>query len=244
MQFRIPGYNHDANSVSTGFQISRSLNQQGFPDVETRRLTIRGNVTGTSQATLNDEIRSLERSYRSLVVQIGTSGLYDDNGNLTEHKLVANHSIGGINLDSLEWDTPPPEDGSQFATRRSFNIVLSARYRLAPKQGQNTTGFRENVVVTGGQPQVAVVELLNGPPQIQVVKQQTAVRVIQSGTATGRFNYPRPASPFQLVQETAPEIRRTSPEGSEGGAPNNYGISWTYRYVSTGGVHVLPHLGV
>jgi hypothetical protein len=101
--------------------------------------------------------------------------------------------------------------------------------------------FNETLTFSGGGPRITVVECANVPPQPQVLNLFTAFRATQVGSAVGMFGYPPiPVPIFPAALEESGQPAFTSPS-LKGGIYVDYGVSWSYRFISATPMAGLPN---
>ncbi len=194
---------------------------------------IRGFLQDAGPPQLTADINAMLNYFVSGGSQLA---LYNDDGTPTAHALSAAVTTGGIRVTDV---TFPTGTGAEYTTFRSWSVTVQFDYRYPVPA---LIDFFESCRYWGGGPLIAALEPINGPAQIQLVKQQTAYRVVQSGRAVGQFAYPVPPPPIWPGNlEMAPEIEEDTPRR----IGNNYvdwPVRWTYRFVSAFALVGNPNL--
>lgn len=234
MYARYGTHTHDAEEVGVSTSITTQFSERGLPLKKIRRVNLTGKLITQTQSEMNSAIHSLLSAYS---VHGKDFVLYMDDGTPTHHSLYNANSLGGVRVVAGPDFTEPEE---VFAVVRTYSIALEAHYDLHP--GSAIVSYQENVSVQGtGGPQIAVVPLLTGPPDVQVVRTHTPVYITQRGSAVGRSRWPAPNAPLlpQLLLEPDQNIERQLPE-MENGVYKNWPVTWAYRFVSSGYTSASP----
>lgn len=209
--------------VTSGRKVERAKDDLPWRYID--KLNCDGFLEGTSQADLTAKQLALEaallRPFRDLV-------LVQDDGSASATLLSNADSITGV----VVTDGPNFADtaGSEYATQRHFTFAAEADYPF-PQTGPRTIlEWSETVAVSGGGPLYVCKPALVGPPQRQLVYEQTACLATQTGFAVGRSDYPLVAPPlWPFALKEAPEVRRKDPT-KRGQSYTEYRIEWSYSF--------------
>jgi len=237
MRLSYGSYLHQENEVAIRIGASRVFND-AEQSIETRiTWTIDGQLHATSQALLRAEILALEAAYS---VDYGNLILYQNDGVTVAHNLMNAGSTTGVRI------TQPPSypqgSGAEYSTYRTYTIQAEATYNY-PGPVSPLVSFSETVSIRGGGPVYAIVETVEGPAERQKIRNFSACRATQSGSAVGRFDYPPvPAPLFPDYQMEDPTISRTGPDKTGQNTLQNYKVSWSYEFASPILLFTLPNV--
>ena len=223
MYIKYGNLQHDNNTVNlASFSHRNVFSKRGLRQTVVKTMRLGGFILGTTQAAIKAAILAVESGYASDGFD---AALYHDDGTVSSHFLDTATSLGGVKVLSFNYDK---SDGAEYATQRSFSIVLEADYST----GQELLSFEETLSIsgTGGQ-RFVYKSVLNGTPVKQLTHQQTIVRATQSGRAMGLLAYPAfppPIWPGDVLQDRIARSQ-TSPEFN-GKIFMNWPISWSYPF--------------
>jgi hypothetical protein len=230
--FQYGSYTHAVGEcqVQIARRITRSANgtRSGYVD----QYVVNGQLHADNVSALNSAIVSLKNAYAS----DGKSfGLRDT----TAGKLYPFAESSQSVIRVVEGPSFPDGAGAEYTTYRTYRITIEAESQERVDEGD----FRESVTVSGGGPRYVLIEVLNGPPQKQLVVPYTVCTIVQEGSASSDVTYPPFAAPLLPdLQLVAPDVRYESPR-LENGVLRDYRTSWTYRF-GTGSApqNVRPNL--
>jgi hypothetical protein len=221
-------YTHEEFECTVAIDSRSVPNDAGQPYLTQTTWTITGQIIAADAAGVVAKMAALEAAY---------SAWFRDAALTTAAGVVCHHlpnagSYSGVRV--VQPPSFPRGEGAQLSTFRDYAITLSADYPIA---GQNPLkAFQETLSFSGGGPQRAVLELLNGPPQEQVLKLFTAFRAVQAGSAVGAFGWPAVPPPLFPGKE---EVRSVPPGNPQRGSPKlvnglyaDFPVSWTYQFAS------------
>ena len=165
--------------------------------------------------------------------------LFNDDGSRSATLLTNSTSRTGV----IVRDGPHFEDtyGSEYAVQRHFKFTAEADYILPTVTARTLHAFEENITISGGGPRYEVFPALVGPPQRQLIYEQTPCIATQSGYAIGIKGYPfmpGPLWPFAL--RGTPDQKYVSPK-KFGRNYTSYRIEWSYSYVWTTSLVGVPN---
>jgi hypothetical protein len=230
MYFKLGTYQHPAGEALVRFNIEPVYDTRGGLQMLRKRFAVSGELIAEGQAAIKTAIAGIEAAYLSGRTN-QDAGLYHDNGTVSAHFLKASTSMGGVRITKFDY---PNGEGAEYATYRTYEIELEAEYESRGGGYDGLVSWSESLSITGtGGPRRVVLTTALGPPVTQVVAQRTPIRARQTGSAVGFRAYPTPPPPLwpnvELVEER--EISRTTPT-KQNGAIVNYGISWSYSFIS------------
>lgn len=234
-------YTHADNECAIVRTMSRQFNAASQLLSVTRRWDITGKLIGDDSAAIITAKKALERAYAT---QFQDMYLYLSDGTTVHDGLVNTGSISGVQI--LSGPTYPNGTGAEGGTFLTYALSAQVVYDFdwsgvggvgtGGGGGQNQPGdpgrletFTETITITGGGPRYVWVEVVQGDPVRQLVNTNTKCRVVQSGQATGRRQYPNPPTPVFADSENPAErvISQSSPEGA-GQQSTGWKTSWTY----------------
>lgn len=236
MFFRYGNYQHpDDEVLLQSFEQIPIRSNRGGRRESLYRMRVAGDIIADGQAAISARITELVVAYSE---DYKDAALYQDDGTITRHALLNNvaQNISGVQITHRSW---PRGDPAEYATYRHFSIGFQARYT---ELDSNLVEYREGLSKFGtGGPSVNVVTMLSGPPRFRQLANQTPIQLIQSGRATGYFDYPFAYIPGPIYPDLEHQDRREityiSPQFN-GRGYTDYTVSW--RYVMTSPVNVNP----
>src|SRR5574343_633206 len=182
--FKYGSYTHTANEVDmTQLSITRQYSPRNRLFFKRHTLTLMGHLCVSGQAAIKSAIQSLEAAYRYDLASpnSGDAGLYHDDGTVSAHFLNTSQSINGVRVLSFSF---PKEDGGEYATGRSYSVVLQADFM---QDWEDTIyDFEERVTFKGGGgPSWELIPVAAGKPILRVNSVITPQIIVQEGQATG-----------------------------------------------------------
>jgi hypothetical protein len=203
-----------------------SKNPAGYPVETTHRVECEGELLGVDTADILRQSAAAETAFK---LWGGDLVLYTDAGGIAEALRNAT-STTGVSIPEYSF---PKGDGAELTTYRSFSFVAEASYPAAGGGSQsNVIAYEQRVRVSGGLPIVSVLRPKRGP-MVRVFETETSeYTATQTGSAVGLVLRPTPPPPLWPQLLIGREIERTDPILTIAG-PRNYGISWTYTFLST-----------
>ena len=221
----------DANEAEITLSRRRTYNPQNKLQKETHVWNVNGVRQAANQAALTTSINTFE----SYMQDGGDIGLYlDDQTTLTSHYLVSSQSLGGTKIVDLSY---PQGKGAEYSTFRTWSFTLEADF--APKFVGilGPIEFEESLTFEGGLPRKVWLECAVGPPQEQLVSQQTTYRATQTGSAK-QISVP-PSVPPAIWPDAL--ISRQISKVTQSGNGLTFGRSWTYTFESDEPLYAEPH---
>lgn len=219
---------------STSYSRDDRKNRRSY----TRRVTLKGFIKGDTDSEIKSKVNAL---YALFGVDGGDLVLYHNGGTVTSaHKMLNAGSLSGVMVVS----GPDFTNGSgpEYATERTYTVALEAEYPII--NTDNLIAFNEQVRIVGtGGPRRAGVELITGPPQIQIVNQQTLMYATQSGSAMGWTSEPPFPGPIPVLAPYENLDKRSYTPSSpkwKGNAFREFGVSWSYEFMGVNLPLVLP----
>lgn len=197
MFFKFGAHQHPNNEVNlVNYEVIPQLSDRGRPETTRIRMHVIGEIlvdqtltTPTArQADLNTKITTLINAY-SLANMDQNCGLYHNDGTITRHKLESSATnaanISGVRMVYRSW---PKGDPAEYATMRSFYIILEAIYRDLESQLVSYSEKVHGIGTTG--PRHSWTEHATGLPTREIINQRTVQTLIQEGYAIGFDGWP------------------------------------------------------
>lgn len=222
---------HDNNEVALSINNTSKLNKAGAIEFVTEQWDMTGFLQADTQLGLNSKITALENAY-------ATGGkdlllLFDNGSTLSAHFMLNSRSLGGTRIVSPP--SYPEGTGAEYTTFRRYNISIAADFLPPGAFRVKFLDFQERLTFTGGGPRFIMLQALNGPPQRQLVAQQTPFRLVQSGSQIGQIRRFPPNAPLFPQDEHIDQRQIT-----EGGPVRNasgrlarfteFSTSWQYTF--------------
>ena len=189
------------------------------------------------QAQLSARITAMQLAYAQQGLNLG---LYFDDGTPSVHYLQSARTAGGTRV------AKPPEfplgTGAEYSTFRNFALAVEAEF-LDSSIG--LVSWTESLSFFGGGPQFGFLLTLNGPPQKQLLRQQTTYRATQQGEAVGLTAYPVAPGPLWPADEHSDQrhVAQTLPQRT-GSGPNavyyDFKTRWSYVFESAAPLVGVP----
>lgn len=246
MYFRYGSYQHPDNEAKLmSFVKNPHVSERGKRYVSRLEMHIQIEVvlptnqsytTAEAQLYLNNRILELINVYKS---DYQDAIFYHDDGTPTQHKLINGGSVSGVRVKHQSW---PRGDAAEYATTRTAYIILTADYTDIYSEIYSYSEVVRNIG-TGG-PRWRMQEFVSGIPIMVVLNQQTAQKIVQSGTAVGVEGYPLPYMlPLWPAYEHL-DMREVTP-----GTPTHYGqglllypLTWTFHFTLPSGSSTFPNI--
>lgn len=229
-------YSWDFNSTTVSHGINIQWNAGDQPYSAQHKIDVEGYLSFNGQAAgtiaINLMYAAMKKPYQNLVLSI-------DSGADSFHSLRNTPDcISGVRITS-----GPLFDkttGAEYNTERFFKFTAEAEYILAGTQNF-LIEFEETLSFSGGGPLYDIKPALVGPPQKQLLFEQTPYVCIQSGHSVGYTQRPNPMPPlFPDALMKSPDVRKVSPR-RRGRGYQNFGISWNYEFKSIGPLSGEPN---
>lgn len=239
MQFKYGTYEFEDNNVSASWTERPLMSDSGFQIGRVEMITLFGRLNGDGvtaellQADLTTKITALRSA---LSVNGQTLTLYENAGDVSAINLVSPGSLGGVQV--MNRSLPSLRD-AQYATYVDFTVDMEVEYITSDIPYHS---FSDSFQVTGnGGPRKVVLEGAF-QTQGQTTRPQTAVRAVQSGSAS-RIGGIWPSFPPQLFPSLLqnPEESRMAFTTWDKGKPIRQ-ISWNYIYISEVPLSAVPIL--
>lgn len=239
MQLRLGTYYFPVNGtmVKTARRPVRGNDGVVYQFVDT--VSVEGWLEGAGPAALSVAMNlltlALATPFRDLVLQT-------DAGAATATALYTATSVTGCvcvsGPDFPEWAGP------EYVTQRRFAFAVEADYTAPGISPARIIDYQETVDVSGGGPLYVVLPALYGPPQRQLVYEQTPCVATQAGYAVGYAAYPLPPQPvwaFALRTPT-PRVKRTSARKKGLARYREYRIDWNWDFEWTAPLVGVPNV--
>lgn len=246
MIFQYGSYIHEANENWLHIEARFRHNNLGLPTIIHNRWTIYGTL------------RQADGDVTALTVKMNTlEDAYDDDGfdfkvfdndgtTLTQHVLLNNAAVNGVQVKHFEWLERDPrhgQSGTEYVNKRTYRIILEAE--TINDGASDLVSWEETVIGIGtGGPEFVIKPALVSPPQKQDIQQVTPFYAIQRGRAVGFLGYPAViATPIWPTDEhvTRKKIWQGTPKF---GTKFNtlYPINWEYQFESASSLTGGPTL--
>lgn len=232
MKVIINGYELDqyCGGLSSSQIFSMVNPTTGRAKIHTKALHIEGEILGANQAAVDTQIEALEEAVETLAENsAGDVGLTLNDGTTpSKHWLDNSASQGGIRLVNFQW---LPCVGTQYATRRSFQLICEADF-LADA-ANNLIQYEETIRRIGTTGPVFIYQpvLYGAWRKVQIHSQSTTL-LVQSGANVGYEYIEPPSSPLFADEHVE---RRVIDQGSGqwvNGKKRNFTRTWAYFYES------------
>lgn len=224
MQLKWGTYAFPAGGVKVTSRQQIVRDSAGVPWKEVRSITADGYLEAVGQAACTTAQLALEaelaKPFKDLI-------FYRDDGGQSATLLTNADSITGVVIS----DGPNFQDvmGPEYVTQRHFVFTAEADYFVTRHNG--ILDWTETVSTSGGGPLFVCKPAIEGPPQRQMVYQQTPCVASQSGYAVGSVGYPVPPGPiWSFALKNSPDIKRTAPKKMGLSGYTEWRIDWSYTF--------------
>lgn len=238
MYLKVGNLSLPANSVTPVISRVNKFNEQQVATEMTESWSLAGEIrvpSGTSDANafayITAQIEALTAAFTSGVDYV----FYNESNVASAHRLISANAIRGTRVTTaIEF---PVGNGGEYSRWREWRAVVEADFVPGNQQNQNNNflSSQETFEIIGdGGPEIMCDEYLNGPPQMQQVREQTKVTFIQSGEAQGYGSYPFRSPPLypDYIQRPRSSVRFMPPATLLGVAQHPsrqiYKVSWNY----------------
>lgn len=224
MYFRYGSHTHPENEVNIDrFQIQSRMSARKRRRSLVYTMHISGELLYDNQDDLTTAIARIRDAYDQ---NFQDASFYQDDGSLTPHHLHnTGDCISGVQVVGRSW---PIGDAAEYATKRTFSVVLEAEYDRPDSEILEWTEHF-NYIGNGG-PCIEVIPQYQGPPIVQRLHQRTAQILIQSGSSVGLNGYVLPpGAVFPLFEHQNERQERPGTPKSSGLRHQEYPFEWTYR---------------
>jgi hypothetical protein len=237
MYLKYGDYRHAAGEASVMISKQGLFTEAGLPRGVRERWDIQGRLQAASQADLTTAINALTAAY---AVQGRDVGFYFDNDQPSSHQIDSSETNGGVRV--VVPPSFPQGKGAEYSTFRNYTLALEAELLDA---GAGLIGWNERLNFSGGGPQFAFLQPINGPPVKQLLRQATPYRATQTGEAIGYQVYPVPAAPLWPDAEHLHqrEIHYELPKRmgpAESATYTQFKVTWSYRFEAATPLLGLP----
>lgn len=244
MKLIFGSYEHAENQVDLAIdrRVEYNSRQEKYKEVETWTvsgfLKASGSTAQQRQDSIYSQQQNLINAYNSGDLNSIQARFVRDDGD-PAHTLDGSASSSGIQI--VQKPSFPGGKGAEFATKRFYTIVFRAEFPATP--GTQIVQFQETVAARGGGPLIIPIDLLEGPPVYQQVKQATHVLVTQSGSVVAHGGYVAPALPL-IPDRELPHLRQVSRDSPQydNGQYINYRVSWSYTFAMDFQPAIPPNL--
>jgi len=226
--FQYGAHIHPPSEVNlSNFEVLYRLSERGKRMTKTVRLHLSGELCYTGQAALTTKINELINAY---AFDGYDAVLYQDDGTPTPHAIYQNNAdnLTGVKITHRSW---PKGDPAEYATARTFYIVLEATFRDLDSE---ILSFRESIrFMSDGGPGGVWYNMPTGAPRYQQVCQFTTQKIIQCGECVGFDGYPLPRLPGPVLPVYEQRFRRQIDmigPTLAGRQYTHYGVKWCYYH--------------
>lgn len=222
MQIRYGSFTHSANSTLLSMRREALETEYGRLKGTKEIWDLQGYLEGASQAAITAKVDELVAAYE---VNGKDIALLHDDGTVARELKSSSTSTGVMVKFKPSFTNSQP--GAEYATYRTFSLTVEAEFH---DPNVSVLSFQESVSFSGGGPLYGHLLTVKGPPQKQLLHEQTPYRAIQSGSAVGHRFYlsiPAPIWPFALV--TRPDVTHEHPT-RKGNAFIEWATSWQYQF--------------
>lgn len=237
MYLKYGDYQHASGEVSV------VISKQGiFADAAIlrgvrERWDLQGRLQAESPAALTTALEELAAAY---AVQGQDVGFYFDDGTPSSHQITSAATNGGVRV--VAPPSFPQGKGAEYSTFRTYTIALEAEVL---DDSATLIAWHERLNFSGGGPQFAYLQPINGLPIKQLLKQSTPYRATQAGEAVGMYAYPTPAPPLWPTAEHVHlrELHYELPKRMGEGASTTFTefrVTWSYQFESAAPLVGLP----
>jgi hypothetical protein len=233
---RVGNYTHPDSECTVARFITRTLNAAQQALTVKKRWDVRGTLHGdTPVLVIAAEVAlkaALADPYPNLVLTLSDGTVVDS--------LLNAGASGGVQI--TEGPSFPVGTGAEGTTYSTFQYTAEATYEFAATNGTLLENWQEQVTIVGGGTRIAVVDTVDGDPVRQILNLRTKTRATQSGSATGRYDYPSAPPPLWPFDENQAERSVTySAPRRDGLLLTGFGVSWNYVYESPAPLAGLPN---
>ncbi len=237
MYLKYGDYRHASGEVAVAITKQGLFSDAGIARGVRERWDLQGRLQAATPAALSEAIEELVAAYS---VQGEDVGFYFDDDTPSTHQITGSATNGGVRV--VAPPSFPQGKGAEYSTFRTYTIALEAELIDADA---SLIAWHERLNFTGGGPQFAFLQPINGLPIKQLLKQSTPYRATQSGEAIGQLTYPVPASPLWPSAEHVHlrEVHYELPKRMGTGANttfSEYRVTWSYQFESATPLVGLP----
>ena len=224
IQTRYGGYTHAENEAAVVVSVQTNFDSAKLAYMNTVRWEISGTMIGTGPADLANKQAALISAYS---VNYQDAAQFDNVTGLIIQTLSDSGSFSGVRV--VQPPSFPRGDGPEFATERTYRIVLEAEYEIPAKP--ETVEYRETLVMMGGGPLITHLTAIEGDPIKQQLAEKTPYVAVQSGYLVSRSaeqGAPPPIFGYANLKK-APQITLSSADRI-GKALRNFRVEWSYEF--------------
>ena len=241
MILRYGTFTHKLDEVALSIKRTSKLDASGAIESIVQTWDLTGFLTADTQALLTIEIQRIEAAYEVSGKDITL--FLDDGLTLSAHFMVNGLALGGLRV--ISGPSFPEGAGVEYTTTRRFTVVIEGEFLPPPGFRKKFLAFSETLTFTGGGPRFVMLGAINGPPQRQQTAQQTAFKLVQSGTQTGHLRRFRENLPLFPADEhfDLRQITESGPDRRAGGATpffTGFVTSWQYTFEAIKPFNAIP----
>lgn len=218
-------YTHDTAEVEF-----TSSKQTLYDDAERiigwlERWNLTGHILEDTPANISATQTALRNAYCN-PAGVSYAGLYISAGVPTDHYWLAQNTMSGIKV-----VTPPGyPNGTRIEFVNDRTYVVSLEAELINPNAKNVIAWTETLSQQGGGGQrVVAIETRYDLPVIQRTSRYSPIRLIQQGSAMGRFSYPAVPGPYlpEYTNDAETVISRMAPR-LRGNRYERFEVQWSY----------------
>ena len=231
-------YSHDAGECTIAITREGVFSDNNIQYATRERWTVTGRIQiadqgseAANQTLMTTTLNTLEAAYR---FNGGDIGLYQDGGTATTHRLRSSACRGGTKV--VQAVTYPDGRGAEYSTFRNYTVAVEG---TLPFSGDGALIlWTESLRFWGGGEQIGFLLCLTGPPQRQLLREQTSYKASQTGRAIGLGAYPAlpgplwPADEHLDVKESSYQVPPTQTKERI--------ITWNYQFESVAPMGGFP----
>jgi hypothetical protein len=234
MYLKYGSYTHALDEASVAITHNVERDADGNPLKDRILWAIRGELHGADTDAVIAAMRALEAAY-------ATDGndiyLLKDDQSTVVHSIISRNTASGVMI--TQRPSYPVGEGAELSTFRTYTIAIEAEVNADRRSG-GVLLYREILTISGGGPRYQLLELRNGPPQRQLVSQQTPWRATQAGSAIGYRGWPPHPAPYwsePIFDQPSSSRSEGLPEDPNG---NEWPINWNYEFKSPSPINGRP----
>jgi hypothetical protein len=220
MYIKYGNYQHEANECTVAISQRGLYTEDGSRYGYRDRWEITGRLQAADQSALTSAINAMRIAYATNGHDLG---LYTDAGAATSHSIDSSATTTGTMV--VEGPDFPEGTGAEYTTFRNYRIVIEAE--TTGSGGGTLVSYQQTLTYRGtGGPLWAYLPVLVGPPQQQMLQQQSTRWLYQRGRAEQLVTYPAIPGPILPAAEHADQREWTQETLSDGS--NRKVSTWSY----------------
>lgn len=239
---RFGSYNHDPQEVTLSTQQELLYTAGQTPYATLHTWTISGFLSASSDVEMNTKYEALLAAYAG-TTNSNDAALILSNGTTSHLHLDASQAINGVRV--VKKPSIPTLDRGGYVTQLAYTCVLEAEIPLSDP-ATALKFFEERVTFGGGGPLYGMLQPAVAPPVPVTLFRNTPFFARQSGRAVGAYRRPilgriAPALWRPPILVTNPTVELDSGR-RRGNVFEDFGISWSYEYISARPLIAAPNV--